>query len=56
MQRAHKIRIYPNAEQAKILRQHVGGVRFVYNWGLAAWKQWAEDKKNGVRDDNPNWS
>ena len=55
MQRAHKIRIYPNAEQAKILRQHVGGVRYVYNWGLAAWKQWVEDKKNGVRDDNPNW-
>lgn len=55
MQRAHKIRIYPNAEQAKILRQHVGGVRFVFNWGLAAWKQWAEDKKNGIRDDNPNW-
>lgn len=55
MQRAHKIRIYPNAEQAKILRQHVGGARFVYNWGLAAWKQWVEDKKNGVRGDNPNW-
>lgn len=55
MQRAHKIRIYPNAEQAKILRQHVGGVRFVYNWGLAQWKQWAEDKKNGVRDGNTNW-
>ena len=55
MQRAHKIRIYPNADQAKILRQHVGGVRFVYNWGLEHWKQWAEDKKNGVRDDNPNW-
>ena len=55
MQRAHKIRIYPNAKQAKILRQHVGGARFVYNWGLENWKQWAEDKKNGVRDDNPNW-
>ena len=55
MQRAHKIRIYPNAEQAKILRQHVGGARFVYNWGLEHWKQWVEDKKNGVRDDNPNW-
>ena len=55
MQRAHKIRIYPNAKQAKILRQHVGGVRFVYNWGLAEWKRWAEDKKNGVRNDNPNW-
>ena len=55
MQRSHKIRIYPNAEQAKILRQHVGGARFVYNWGLAVWKRWAEDKKNGVRDDNPNW-
>lgn len=55
MQRSHKIRIYPNAEQAKILRQHVGGARFVFNWGLENWKQWAEDKKNGVRDDNPNW-
>ena len=55
MQRSHRIRIYPNAEQAKILRQHVGGVRFVYNWALEHWKQWAEDKKNGVRSDNPNW-
>ena len=55
MQRSHKIRIYPNAEQAKILRQHVGGARFVYNWALEHWKQWVEDKKNGIRADNPNW-
>lgn len=55
MQRSHKIRIYPNAEQAKILRQHVGGARFVFNWGLEHWRQWVEDKKNGVRGDNPNW-
>lgn len=55
MQRAHKIRIYPNAEQAKILRQHVGGARFVYNWGLEHWRQWYTDRSNGLRNDSPNW-
>ena len=55
MQRAHKIRIYPNVEQAKILRQHVGGARFVYNWALSSWKQWRSDKEAGIKTDNPNW-
>ena len=27
----------------------------MYNWALEQWKQWVEDKKNGIKDDNPNW-
>ena len=55
MNRAHKIRIYPTPQQEQILLQQVGGVRFVYNWALEQWKKWVEDKKNGIRNDNPNW-
>ena len=55
MQRSHKIRIYPTPEQEQTLKRHAGGARFVYNWGLERWRQWVEDKKNGIRDDNPNW-
>lgn len=53
--RAHKIRIYPTASQEALLRQYVGGARFVYNWALENWKRWTEEKKQGVREDNPNW-
>lgn len=53
--RAHKIRIYPTPEQEQILRQQVGGARFVYNWALERWKKWVDDKKNGLCKDNPNW-
>ena len=49
MIRAHKIRIYPTPEQEQILRQQVGGARFVYNWTLERWKKWVEDKRNGLR-------
>jgi putative transposase len=38
MQRAHKIRIYPNNVQATYLRKCCGVRRFVYNWALAEWK------------------
>lgn len=55
MIRAHKIRIYPTPSQEQVLRQHVGGARFVYNWALERWKKWADDKKNGLCEDNPNW-
>ncbi len=38
MQRAHKIRLNPSAEQEKYLRQACGVARFVFNWGLAEWR------------------
>ena len=38
MQRAHKIRLNPSAEQEKYLRQSCGVARFVFNYGLAEWK------------------
>lgn len=27
----------------------------MYNWALDNWKRWADEKKSGLRDDNPNW-
>lgn len=53
--RGHKIRIYPTVEQARKLLQTVGGVRFAYNWTLENWKRWTEERKQGIRKDNPNW-
>ena len=38
MIRAHKIRLNPTPEQAHYFRKAAGTSRFVYNWGLAAWK------------------
>ena len=35
MFKAYKYRIYPNSEQALLIEQHFGCVRFVYNWALA---------------------
>ena len=34
IQKAFKYRIYPTPEQARLLAQHFGHCRFVYNWGL----------------------
>ncbi len=36
--RAYKYRVYPTAEQQKILAQTFGCCRFVYNWGLSTRK------------------
>lgn len=55
IQRAHKIRIYPTAAQEQRLLQTAGGVRFVYNWALDNWKRWTDEKKQGIRNDSPNW-
>ena len=38
MIKAHKIRLNPTPEQTLYFRKAVGTSRFVYNWGLAAWK------------------
>ncbi|MCL0089521.1 transposase [Dehalococcoidia bacterium] len=45
MIRAHKIRLNPTTEQEIYFKQAVGISRFVFNWGLARWK---EQKANGV--------
>ena len=50
MIRAHKIRLNPTPEQETYLRKAVGVSRFVYNWGLARWK---EQKANGVDSYGP---
>ena len=39
MIRAHKIRLNPTPEQAVYFKKSVGTARFVYNWGLNAWKE-----------------
>ena len=39
MMRAHKIRMYPNNEQATYFAKACGTARFAYNWGLAEWKR-----------------
>jgi len=38
MIRAHRIRLNPTPEQAVYFRKAAGTARFVFNWGLAAWK------------------
>lgn len=40
----HKIRIYPNKKQEKLLQKSCDVARYVYNWGLAKWN---EEYKNG---------
>ncbi|WP_240494945.1 RNA-guided endonuclease TnpB family protein [Moraxella lincolnii] len=35
MLKAHKYRIYPNSEQALLIKKHFGCSRFVFNWALA---------------------
>ena len=54
MQRAHKIRIYPNKEQTQKLLQTVGAARYCYNWALALWKEWYQDFKDGKTDIKPD--
>jgi putative transposase len=39
MIRAHKIRLNPTPEQRQYFAKAAGTARFVYNWGLSAWKQ-----------------
>lgn len=35
----HKIRLYPNNEQATLFAKSCGVARFAYNWALAEWKR-----------------
>jgi putative transposase len=39
MIKAHKIRLNPTPEQEIYFRKAAGTARFVYNWGLEAWRQ-----------------
>ncbi|MFN8487191.1 MAG: RNA-guided endonuclease TnpB family protein [Caldilineaceae bacterium] len=47
MIRAHKIRLNPDAEQEVYFKKAAGTARFVFNWGLARWK---EAKAQGVKE------
>ena len=38
-QRTHKIRLYPNKEQAAMLAKTAGTARYAYNWGLSKWDE-----------------
>ncbi|MEX1142141.1 MAG: transposase [Thermoleophilaceae bacterium] len=38
--RAHRFRLEPTAAQAQFLERAGGARRFVYNWGLAAWREY----------------
>jgi putative transposase len=49
-QRAHKIRLNPTPEQETYFKKACGTSRFVFNWGLARWK---EQKTNGVVEYGP---
>ena len=45
-----KQRLYPNEQQVKVLTEHCGQARFVYNWGLDQRKSLTkEERENGVR-------
>jgi putative transposase len=51
MIRVHKIRLYPNNEQATLFAKSCGVARFAYNWALAEWmRQYkAGEKPSEVR-------
>ena len=45
-----KQRLYPDEQQVKVLIEHCGQSRFVYNNGLAKRQALTdEDRKNGIR-------
>ena len=50
MIRAHKIRLNPTPEQETYLKKACGTSRFVFNWGLARWK---EAKEQGIAEHGP---
>lgn len=49
--RAYKTELAPNNVQEGFFRRCAGTSRFVWNWGLATWKQWYQDgqKTSGMR-------
>ena len=66
IQRAYKTELDPNNKQRTMMGCCCGISRYVYNWGLAEWKQWYEDGKkpsrfklcthfNSIKDDTCPW-
>lgn len=41
--RAYRVELDPNNKQRTLFRRCAGATRFVFNWGLATWKQQYED-------------
>jgi putative transposase len=54
MYKVHKIEIKPNNKQRTLLLKSFGVARFVYNWGLAEWKQQYEAHQNDPALSKPN--
>ena len=50
IQRAHKLRLYPNKAQEQLLRKAIGVARYAYNWGIDRWEEL--HKSNLRRDAN----
>lgn len=47
IRRGYKTELDPNNKQQRFFMRCAGTSRFVWNWGLATWKQWYEDSKKG---------
>jgi len=68
IQRAYKVKLYPNKEQLELCYRYAGYARFAYNWGLAYAKDqyeqtgkfpsWMDIKKqwNAVKYDKFEWT
>lgn len=52
--RAHKIRLYLDKEQANYLASSAGVARFAFNWGLYTWQKQYNDFKLGSLPKAPN--
>ena len=64
--RAYKTELDPNDQHCSAFRRFAGTSRFVFNWGLATWRQWYEDGKkpnayslkkhfNAIKDNQCPW-
>jgi putative transposase len=49
MIRVHKVRLYPNNQQATLFAKSCGVARFAYNWALAEWKRQYEAGENRTK-------
>lgn len=49
--RAYQAELKPNDKQRGLFHRYAGAARYVYNWGLAEWKEWYErgDKPSHYR-------
>ena len=54
MHRAHKIKMYPNKAQEKLLWDAINCARAAYNWGLARWKAMWKAVEDGTSTDKPS--